>query len=61
MSTKQFPIEMPVDSPIGKMKVDSDGSPVACSRMDASKAYTGIPELLQKVINENDAGHGRLS
>ena len=47
---------MPVDSPIGKMKVDSDGSPVACSRMDASKAYTGIPELLQKVINENDAG-----
>ncbi len=44
-----------VDSDIGKKKTDSQGSPVCGARMDASKAYAGIPELLQKVINEDDS------
>ena len=45
-----------VDSSIGKRRTDSEGSPVSGARMDASKGYAGIPELLQKVINENDTG-----
>ncbi|AKB80206.1 hypothetical protein MSHOH_3723 [Methanosarcina horonobensis HB-1 = JCM 15518] len=43
-----------VNSQLGKIKVDSEGSPVAGSRMDTSKAYSGVPGLLKKVINEND-------
>ncbi|AKJ39284.1 DUF362 domain-containing protein [Methanosarcina barkeri] len=43
-----------VDSQLGKRKVDSEGSPVAGSRMDVSKTYAGIPVLLQKVIDENN-------
>ncbi|MDY9925727.1 DUF362 domain-containing protein [Methanosarcina sp.] len=43
-----------VDSQLGKREIDSEGSPVAGSRMDVSKAYSGVPGLLQKVINEND-------
>ena len=44
-----------VDSDMGKRRVDSKGSPVCGARMDASKAYSEIPKLLQKVINEDDA------
>ncbi len=43
-----------VDTPLGKKKVDSEGSPISGVRMEVSKAYGGIPALLQKVINEND-------
>lgn len=43
-----------VDSQLGKRRIDYEGSPVAGSRMDVSKAYAGVPGLLQKVINEND-------
>ena len=43
-----------VDSEIGKKKTDSQGSPVCGARMDPSQAYTEIPELLQKVINQDD-------
>lgn len=43
-----------VDSEIGKKRTDSQGSPVCGARMDASQAYDGIPELLQKVINEDN-------
>lgn len=43
-----------VDSDIGKQQTDSEGSPVCGARMDPSKAYNEIPELLQKVINEDD-------
>ncbi len=43
-----------VDSDIGKKETDSWGSPVCGARMDASQAYDRIPELLQKVINEDD-------
>jgi len=39
----------------GGLVVDTSGSTVAGVRMDASKAYAGIPELLRKVIDENDA------
>jgi hypothetical protein len=43
-----------VDSELGKKNIDSKGSPVCVARMDASKAYKEIPQLLQKVINEED-------
>ena len=43
-----------VDSALGKKKVDSEGAPISGVRMDVSKAYAGVPGLLQKVINEND-------
>lgn len=43
-----------VDSDIGEKKTDSQGSPVCGARMDPSKAYAEIPELLQNVINEDD-------
>ncbi len=44
-----------VDSPLGEKKVDSSGSAISGVRMDTSKAYFQIPELLQKFINENDS------
>jgi len=43
-----------VNSEIGKKEMDSQGSPVCGVRMDPSKAYAEIPELLQKVINEDN-------
>jgi len=42
------------DTPIGKKKIDLEGSPVSGVRMEVSKAYAGIPVLLQKVIDQND-------
>ena len=32
-----------VDAPIGKKKIDLEGSPVSGVRMEVSKAYAGIP------------------
>jgi hypothetical protein len=43
-----------VDSEIGKKNIDSQGSPVSGVRMDPTQAYSGIPGLLQKVINADD-------
>ncbi|WPC39768.1 DUF362 domain-containing protein [Clostridium sp. JS66] len=43
-----------VNSPIGKKNVDCSGSAISGVRMDPSKAYDGIPYLLQKFINEKD-------
>lgn len=43
-----------IDSEMGTKQTDSQGSPVCGARMDASRAYAGIPELLQKVIDEDD-------
>jgi hypothetical protein len=43
-----------VDSQLGKRKVDSEGAPISGVRMDVSKAYAGVPGLLQKVINKTD-------
>ncbi|MFX0027683.1 MAG: DUF362 domain-containing protein [Candidatus Hermodarchaeota archaeon] len=42
------------ESPLGKMKSDSFGSPVGVARMDVGKSYEGIGELLQKVIKNSD-------
>lgn len=42
-----------IDSPLGKRKIDSEGSPVAVSRLNVNKSYTGVGELLQHVIDEN--------
>lgn len=44
----------PLNSDIDNKKTDSQGSPVCGAKMDASKAYAEIPELLQKVINLDD-------
>ena len=43
-----------VASPVGKRYVDSNGSAISGVRLDPFKAYSQIPELLQKFINEND-------
>ncbi|HII84810.1 MAG TPA: hypothetical protein HA271_08275, partial [Methanobacterium subterraneum] len=43
-----------VYSEMGNKKTDYEGSPVCGVRMDASRAYKDIPELLQKVIDEDD-------
>ncbi len=43
-----------VDSQLGKRKIDSEGAPISCIRMEVFKAYSGVPGLLQKVINEGD-------
>ncbi|NLA39106.1 MAG: hypothetical protein GX882_06965 [Methanomicrobiales archaeon] len=51
---KRFLKGTPVKSDIGRAKTDSDGSPVCGTRMDALRAYAGVPELLRKVIDEND-------
>ncbi|WP_431062670.1 DUF362 domain-containing protein [Methanobacterium sp.] len=45
---------IPLNSDIDNKKTDSQGSPVCGAKMDASKAYAEIPELLQKVINLDD-------
>ncbi|MHA2130098.1 MAG: DUF362 domain-containing protein [Promethearchaeota archaeon] len=42
------------NSPLGRQESDSTGSPVGVVRMDVSKSYTGIAELLQKFINDSD-------
>ena len=43
-----------VDSTIGKLSVDAVGSPVAGVRMDPSRAYADVPELLKSFIDESD-------
>jgi hypothetical protein len=43
-----------VDSQLGERKIDSEGAPISGVRMDVSKAYAGVPGLLQKVIKESD-------
>ena len=43
-----------VESTIGKKKPDFDGVPVSGCRMDPSRAYAPIPDLLSRVINYQD-------
>jgi hypothetical protein len=43
-----------VDSPVGKHEIDTTGSPVGVARMDVSKSYAGIGELLQEHIDHAD-------
>ena len=47
---------MSVNSSIGKRETDSTGSAVGVVRMDASKSYAGVGELLQEYINNSDEG-----
>jgi hypothetical protein len=56
MSTtlKEFSNGAVVDSQLGKKKVDSEGAAISGVRMEVSKAYAGVPGLLQKVINKTD-------
>ena len=46
--------EVIVDSKIGKKKIDYKGSAISAVRLDAYKAYDGIPILLQKFIDYKD-------
>ena len=48
-----------VNSPIGRRKIDAGGSPVGVARMDVSKSYAGIGELLQQCIDHGDRGAWR--
>jgi len=45
-----------VDSPIGRQETDSSGSPVGVVRMDVSRSYAGVGELLRAYINDSDEG-----
>ncbi|MDN4526419.1 DUF362 domain-containing protein [Fictibacillus fluitans] len=51
MVTSRVPI---VGSPLGIKNVDFKGSAISGVRMDVTRAYGGIPILLQKFINQND-------
>lgn len=42
----------PVDSGLGKQKVDNDGEIISGVRLDTNRAYGQIPELLQEFINQ---------
>lgn len=42
------------NSPLGRQESDSSGSPIGVVRMDVSKSYEGMNELLQKFINDSD-------
>ncbi len=44
---------MKVQSSIGELGTDASGSAVAAVRMDPDRAYTGVPELLRQVIDED--------
>lgn len=43
-----------VDSPLGRLSIDSTGAPIGAVRMEPERAYSQIPTLLQKYINESD-------
>ncbi len=43
-----------VDSPLGKVPLDSTGSIITVVRMDPLQAYVGIPDLLKRVIDESN-------
>ncbi|MCX5917950.1 MAG: hypothetical protein NTX30_14890, partial [Deltaproteobacteria bacterium] len=43
-----------VDSPLGKVSIDSTGAPIGVVRMEPEKSYSPISTLLQKHINESD-------
>jgi hypothetical protein len=43
-----------VDSPLGKVSIDSTGAPIGVVRMEPEKSYSPIATLLQKHINESD-------
>jgi len=45
---------MLVNSSVGKRQIDSAGSPVGVVRMDVSKSYAGVGELLQQYIDHSD-------
>ena len=44
---------MILDSPFGRTEIDHLGSPVGVVRMEASKSYSGMGELLQQYINDS--------
>jgi len=41
-----------VDSPFGRVEIDSGGSSIGAARIDPERAYDKIGELLKDVINE---------
>lgn len=53
-ATEQYVKGAYVETDIGRRPTDAEGSPVCGARMDTSRAYAGIPGLLQKVIDDDD-------
>jgi hypothetical protein len=51
----EFSKAVVVDSALGQKQVDSEGAAISAVRMDVSRAYAGVPGLLQRVINDNEA------
>jgi len=43
-----------VESPVGRRRLDHDGSAVCGARMEPARAYAGIPGLLQRAIDDGD-------
>lgn len=52
--TEQYVKGALVETDIGRRPTDAEGSPVCGARMDAGRAYAGIPGLLRKVIDDGD-------
>jgi hypothetical protein len=44
-----------VDSPLGRRPIDTAGSAVGMVRLDVSRSYAGVPELLRDFINNANA------
>jgi hypothetical protein len=53
-ATEQYVKGAHVETDIGRRPTDAEGSPVCGARMDAGRAYEGIPGLLRKVIDDDD-------
>jgi hypothetical protein len=44
-----------LETELGTMSADHEGAVITGCRLEAAKAYAGVPELLQKVIDSNDS------
>ncbi|MBW2324609.1 MAG: hypothetical protein JRF41_14060 [Deltaproteobacteria bacterium] len=47
-------IGLVIDSPIGKVQPDSQGSAIGAVRMNPDLAYSEIPALLKKYLGQGD-------
>jgi len=49
-----YPKATMVDSPIGVLRTDGEGSAIGVAHVDPGRSYSGINELLQRYINKAD-------
>ena len=45
-----------IESPVGKLPLDSSGSPIGVVHLDPARSYSGIGTLLQQYIKNSDSG-----